>query len=333
MKVAFKNKNQVTLKEMAVSEPNVNQIHISINACGICGTDIHDSDTTEHRFGHEIAGEIMSMGTGVVGLHVGQKVVLDSATPCGRCSMCRNGRQELCTDIQSFYYMDEFGFAEEMNAPALSAIPYEGLEPAVATLQEPLGVAIDLCRLSDISSDSNVLIIGQGPIGLMATSLARMHGARRVYVSDFASKYARKNFAESLDIDGFVDAETTDLKEFFKSKTIDRILVTAPPPIIRTAIDIAIKGAIISYIGIGHGNSTTLTFDANDFHFKKLQLRASFASPAMFGPLALQYLQEGRIPGESLISHRFPLSGINEALSVASNSPDALKVIVTRGND
>jgi threonine dehydrogenase-like Zn-dependent dehydrogenase len=159
-----------------------------------------------------------------------------------------------------------------------------------------------------------------------------MQGARRLYVSDFASKYARKNFAESLDIDGFIDAETIDLKDFCKSRAIDRILVTAPPPIIRTAIDIATKGAIISYIGIGYGSSATLTFDANEFHFKKLQLRASFASPAMFGPLALSYLSEGRIQGEALVSHRFPLIEIEKALSVASHNPDALKVVVTRSN-
>jgi len=332
MEVAFRNKDHVILKEMASTEPKVNQIHLRIDACGICGTDIHDNDTTAHRFGHEIAGEILSIGPGVTDLHIGQKVVLDSATPCGRCFMCKNGRQELCTDIQSFYYMDEFGFAEEMNAPAISAIPYDGLDPAVATLQEPLGVAIDLCRLSDITRDSNVLVIGQGPIGLMATALVRMQGARRLYVSDFASKYARKNFAESLDIDGFIDAETIDLKDFCKSRAIDRILVTAPPPIIRTAIDIATKGAIISYIGIGYGSSATLTFDANEFHFKKLQLRASFASPAMFGPLALSYLSEGRIQGEALVSHRFPLIEIEKALSVASHNPDALKVVVTRSN-
>jgi threonine dehydrogenase-like Zn-dependent dehydrogenase len=142
MEVAFRNKDHVILKEMASTEPKVNQIHLRIDACGICGTDIHDNDTTAHRFGHEIAGEILSIGPGVTDLHIGQKVVLDSATPCGRCFMCKNGRQELCTDIQSFYYMDEFGFAEEMNAPAISAIPYDGLDPAVATLQEPLGVAI-----------------------------------------------------------------------------------------------------------------------------------------------------------------------------------------------
>lgn len=333
MLVAFREKDQVELRHVEVSDPQENQVRITIEACGICGTDIHDNEDKPHKFGHEIAGIITAIGPGVTNVTVGERVVLDSATPCGWCEMCKNGFQELCTDIQSFYYLDQFGLAEEMNAPAISAIPYKGLKPAVASLQEPLGVAIDLCRISDITTGSNVLIIGQGPIGLMASALARMHGARRLFVSDFASKHARKEFAESLDIDRFIDAEQEDLQEVLRAERIDRILVTAPPPAIATAIDIAAKGAIISFIGIGHGAAANLSFDANEFHFKKLQLRASFASPAMFGPLAISYLQEGRVPGERMISHRFPLSQVGEALKVAQSDPDALKVVVGRNLD
>ena len=333
MLVAYRNRDTVALKEVEGIQPQENQVRIRIDACGICGTDIHDDESMPHKFGHEIAGTISALGPGVTNLHLGQQVVLDSATPCGHCAMCKNGKQELCTDIQSFYYLDQFGFAEEMVAPAISVIPYDDMDATVATLQEPLGVAIDLCRLSDITTSSNVLVIGQGPIGLMASALVRMKGARRVYVSDFASKFARKKVAESLSIDRFIDAEHENLQDALHGQHIDRILVTAPPPVIASAIDIAAKGAVISYIGIGHGSAATLSFDANKFHFKKLQLRASFASPAMFGPLALSYLNEGRVPGEQLISHRFPLSEIDTALSVATHDPSALKVVVGRNND
>lgn len=329
MKVAFRKGNQIKFKEMERLEPQENQIRLKVDVCGICGTDIHDSSGEEQKFGHEIAGEIIALGPGVTHLKVGQKIVLDSATPCGRCGNCKNGLQELCTDIQSFYYLDQFGFAEEMNAPAISAIPYTSLEPAVACLQEPLGVAIDLVRLGDITTDSNVLVVGQGPIGLMATAIARMQGAKRVYVTDFASKVTRKKVAESLNIDGFIDAEKEDLSQFFADKPIDRVLVTAPPPALVDAINYSDKGAIISFIGIGHGDSARIEFDANEFHFKKLQLRASFASPAMFGPLALSYLMEGRVPGKELISHTFKLSDLEEAMAVAQGDPLALKVIVS----
>lgn len=328
MKAAFRNRETIELREVEPQKPKANEITLRIEVCGICGTDIHENEVEMHRFGHEIAGEITALGEGVNYLEVGQKIVLDSATPCGRCFNCKNGRQELCTDIQSFYYMDQFGFAQEMNAPAISAIPYEGLTPEVASLQEPLGVALDLCRLSDFSPSSNVLIIGQGPIGLMATKIAKMHGVNSLYVTDFASKSVRKEAALSYGIDGFIDAESKNLISYCSDKNINTILVTAPPPAIGDAIKLAEKGAIISFIGIGHGKAAQLCFDANEFHFKKLQLRASFASPALYGPLALSLLKEGKIDGNSLISHRFPLSDIVKAMDVATHDPKALKVVI-----
>jgi len=88
------------------------------------------------------------------------------------------------------------------------------------------------------------------------------------------------------------------------------------------------RGGIISFIGIRWGQGTWATFDINDFHFRKLQLRASFASPAFFTPLALQYLQDGLVDGPALISHRFPLSRIADAVAAARDRASAIKVVV-----
>jgi len=93
---------------------------------------------------------------------------------------------------------------------------------------------------------------------------------------------------------------------------------------------VAAKGAIISYIGIKFGDGANITFAANDFHFKKLQLRGSFASPALFTPMALNLLQRKLVDGKALITHTFPLAKIKEAMNVAANSKkDVIKVVVT----
>lgn len=330
MKSAFKTKkNGIVIKDFQLAAIKADEIRIKVNACGICGTDLHyeqqgDEDT---QFGHEIAGSILETGSAVSGLKIGDKVVLDSATPCGRCNNCRNKRQDLCTDVKSFFCINSFGFAEEMLAPAICAIPYSGISPEVASLQEPLGVAIDLFKLTDISINSNVLIIGAGPIGLMAATLAKQTGARRVFVSDFKDRSARFSMAQNIGIDAWHDPSDTALAEFDFGCNIDRIMVTAPPVTLPSAFAAAADGAIISFIGIGGKGKEKITFDADVFHFKKLQLRASFASPALYGPLALQYLQEGIIDGESFISARFTLDEIAKAMEAAT-APDALKVVV-----
>lgn len=331
MKAAFKRGSEITLRETTLPPLQPDQIRVRVAACGICGTDLHLNPATadqEAGFGHEIAGTIVEKGCGVLKLEVGQPVVLESATPCGFCEQCKNTRQELCTDIQSFFILGRFGFAEEVIAPAITAIPCADLPPDVACLSEPLGVAIDLVRLADIRPDSNVLLLGPGPIGLMALALVKQMGARRVFLSAFARETARVALARQFGVDEVFDPSQTPLSEVDFGCQIDRVLVTTPPSTLAETFDVACKGAIVSFIGIGYGDSAYCHFDANAFHFKKLQLRASFASPALYTPLALQYLREGVVNGPALISHHFPLAEISQALQVARDPSQAIKVIV-----
>ena len=328
MKAIFKTGKELSVRDIELPALKSGQIRLKVEACGICGTDIHSSTDKEEQFGHEIAGTVLKLGAGVADLKPGQKVVLDSATPCGKCDRCKNAQQELCTNIQSIWFVPSFGFAEEMIAPAICAIPYEGLPPEVACLQEPLGVAIDLVRLADIKTSSNVLILGQGPIGLMATALVRRAGVRRLFATDLASRPRRLELAKQFGADETFDPTHTPISQFDYGCEIDRILVTAPPQTLPETFETASKGGIISYIGIAWGPGAKVTFDADAFHFKKLQLRASFASPALYGPEALRCLREGIVDGQALVSHRFPLSRMQEAMDVARTDPGAVKVVV-----
>ncbi len=186
-----------------------------------------------------------------------------------------------------------------------------------------------MVRLADIRPDSNVLLMGPGPIGLMALALVKKMGARRVFLSAFARSTARIAVAKQFGVDDVFDPNDTPLGKVDFGCQIDRVLVSTPPATLTDAMQAATKGGIISYIGIRWGQDAYCTFEANDFHFKKLQLRASFASPAMFTPLALQYLREGVVDGDALISHKFGLGQIAEAVDIARDSSRSVKVVVT----
>lgn len=327
MKSAFRSGDTIVLNEVPTPSLKPGWVRLRVEACGICGTDIHTTAKEGPVTGHEVAGTVLEVAPGVEGLAPGAKVALDSSTPCGRCAACKNARQELCTRLSSFWGAC-FGFSQEMAAPALCTLPAEGLAPTIACLQEPLGVAIDMVRLAAIEPGMNVLLLGSGPIGLMALPLIRRAGARRVFATGFRRRKARMECALKLGADVFLDPTETALATHAFGCPIDRVIVTSPPPTLNDAFAAAAKGAIISFIGIGHGEEQFCKFDVNAFHFKKLQLRASFASPALYGPMALDLLREKVVDGNALVSHVFPLDRIAEAVRVATTDPGAIKVVV-----
>ena len=332
MKMAFmKSALDIEIRETELRPLENGEIRIRVEACGICGTDVGAARVgvdDYHPFGHEVAGEILELGPGVDWLSVGDRVALESATACGRCANCRNCQQELCTDIISFFALGSLGMAEEMIAPAASAVPFDEITAAEACLSEPLGVAIDMHRLAEITVASHVVVSGPGPIGLLAMRLAEMSGAERIYVCGRSHSKMRLDMARQWGAQEIIEVDRIPLKEYGFEKPPNRFMVTSPPNSIPPLFEIAAKGAIFSYIGIGHDGEGPITFDADDFHFKKLQLRASFASPAMFTPLALHLLKPGQVKGGSLISHRFPLSEIKQAMATAMDTSGSLKVVV-----
>jgi L-iditol 2-dehydrogenase len=303
-----------------------------VEACGICGSDITTAmdGTKEYQsFGHEVAGTVLEIGKAVTNVKVGDKVVLESSSACGRCSNCRNLRQELCTNIQSFWPRPPYGFAEEMIVPSITAVPYDGLSPEEASISEPLGVALDMHRVAEIQVGSHVLVSGLGPIGLMAIRLAKLSGAEKIYACDLSKAKRRLELARAFGADEIIPVDQVSLETYSFPQPPDRLMVSSPPKTLQPMIKIAATKAIISFIGIKYGPAGQVTFDANEIHFKRLQLRGSFASPAMCTPLALHLLKQKMIDGKSLISHTFPLAELPRAMKVAVEDVEhSVKVII-----
>ena len=324
----FRGPEDTILGETRFEGVSASERIVAVEACGICGTDINAilSGAAEYTpLGHEVAGRVIVKD----GTLSEERIVLESSSACGRCHACRDGRPDLCTDVKSFFARPYFGIAERMVAPEISVLAYEGIEPAIATLSEPLGVAIDLCEMAGITPYSAVLVVGLGPIGLMAVRLAKLAGASRIYASTFSKRKRRNQLALDFGADELLYEDEKPLASRTFHSAPDRILITAPPPAIGACVALAAKGAILAYIGVGHGETDRVTFPANEFHVKKLQLRSSYASPALRTPMALELLRTGRVDGAKLISHRFPLSEAARAIRLAClDKNEAIKVVV-----
>ena len=330
--VFFRNARDVVLRSTHLEAISLEETVFKVDACGICGTDISAllRESSEYvQIGHEIAGRVVDHE----GRVTARKAVLESSSACGRCHSCRNGRPDLCTNVKSFFARPYLGMAEYMATPEISVLDYDGMSPEVACLSEPLGVAIDLVETAGIGPRSVVLVTGLGPIGLMAVRLAKLAGAAKIYASTYSQREKRNALALDFGADELLFEDQKPLSERKLDPAPDRILSTVPPSFISACVTPAAQGAIITYIGVGHGETDTVTLPANEFHFKKLQLRSSYASPALRTPIALDLLRTGRIDGEKLISHRFPLSAAAEAIRTACfDKNNAIKVVVLTEN-
>jgi len=320
---------QTRLVDVELPEPASGQVLLSIDACGVCGTDLTAAvkDEKWHPFGHEIAATVQAVGHGVRNVAAGQKVVLESASYCGVCDLCRAGRMDLCNKGANFWSQPALGFSQRMLAPAGACVAYEGLSSEVACLAEPAAVAFDMVKTAGIQLADRVAVIGIGPIGLMAAALAIHGGASEVVAIAHGHSHARIEFARRLG----AKVVTVDHGPLTKQLAgeFEQVLCTAPVGVLPQAMSLLAYGGVLTYVGIGVGEST-ISFDANDFHFRKLQLRASFASPAIYYPQVLRMLRSGVIPGAKLISHRFPLNDIQRAMETCrDDKAGLLKVVVS----
>lgn len=334
--VYVKSPFQFDIREIDMPEPGENQVLIEVKACAVCGTDMHTAATDAddfQSFGHEIAGVVVKNGPGSRRFREGDKVIVESGTFCHVCENCRNGRPDLCTDgISIIDDVEISGYSDYMIVPEQAMVAFEGLDYQEAALAEPLGVAMDLFYTTGIDVNDDVAVVGLGPIGLMAIALAKAAGARNIYAVQHSGRSkARIELAKKLGATDIILTSETDIFKYpFPRGGLNKIMVTAAPAVLPDVMKIAVYGGIIGFLGIDLQNGD-ITFNANEFHFKKLQLRASYAVPALWFPRALELLKTKVVNPKDFITQTFPLEKIEEYfLKQRDDSSDVIKMVMVK---
>jgi L-iditol 2-dehydrogenase len=330
---------EVEVRDLPAPVPGPGEVIVRVTACGICGTDLHflRHNTEWTPLGHEVTGAIAEVGPFVNRWRGGEAVIVENHTGCGVCEQCKNGRALYCQNLTT-YMDDRAGLADYLRVRADMVQAYDAgaLSPQQAALAEPLTVALDLLQRADPELNDEVAVFGHGSIGLMLTRLAKLRGARRVFLtgSSRATAHSRHRLEVGRRMGADVvlaegDDEIAGEIRRALPHGVDRVLVTAPPRTLPLAFEIARFGAIIGLIGIEFGSGGEVTFDANAFHFKKLQLRASHAIPNHYFPMALDLLARGMIDAGLLVSHTFDLDDYAAAFATLTD-PDqpAVKVVM-----
>lgn len=340
MKVLFgKSPFQLQWRDAPVPKPLSGQVLVRVEAGGICGTDLHFLRNNEDwtPLGHEVVGIIEQIGEGVDDSLIGKSVIIENHAACGVCKQCKNGRSLYCENLTT-YMTNQAGFSDYLviRQDMVHVYDKKRIDFIHACLAEPLTVALDVTLRAELELNDEVVVFGPGPIGLMVVRLAKLQGARRVFL--VGSKRSTPRGAYRLELGKQMGAdlilcyeENDVVGEILNAipKGADRVIVTAPPKTITDAIQVSRFGGIVAFNGIEYGEGSQITFDANEFHFKKLQLRASHAIPNHYFPIAIDLLNRHDLPLEALLSHVFPFNEAEKAFQIASSQQEkVLKVVL-----
>jgi threonine 3-dehydrogenase len=205
-----------------VPEPamTINDVRIGIHKTGICGTDLHIADwdpwaqRTIHPpliVGHEFVGEVLEVGSNVNDLVPGDIVSGEGHVVCGRCRHCRAGRWHLCANTVGLGVQREGAFAEQVVLPVTNVWHHwPGIAEEVAAIFDPFGNAVHTALAFPVLGE-DVLVVGAGPIGLMAIGVARHAGARFIVASE--PNETRRQLATTMGATLVVDPRERDLKD------------------------------------------------------------------------------------------------------------------------
>jgi len=320
--------------------PGPEEVLVRVEACGICGSDVHGYDGTSGRrippivMGHEAAGVVAELGSGVSDFKVGDRVTFDSTVYCGACDYCRSGQVNLCDNRQVVGvscgdYRRAGAFAEYVVVPQriLYRLPEELSFPEAAML-EAVSVALHAVAVSEFKGGETVLVIGAGMIGLLTLQAARAGGASRVMVADIDAtrlKMAKEMGAnEVLELSGA--ALVAEVLRLNSGKGVDIALeAVGRNETISAAIDCVRKGGTVTLIG---NISPEVTLPLQKVVTRQIRLQGTAASSGEY-PQAIELMTSGKIRVKPLISAVAPLDeGPRWFERLYAHEPNLMKVVL-----
>ncbi len=345
----YRGVDDVRLETVPVPAIGPGEVLLRIATCGICGTDLKKIHTGSHSapriFGHEMAGTVAAVGEGVTDFAVGDRAMAFHHIPCGTCYYCRKKTFAQCLVYKKVGCTAGFepaggGFAEYVCVMewivrgGLIKIP-PGVPFEQAAWIEPVNTTLKAIRILNLAADETVLVIGQGPIGILLASLATRSGAKVLTSDLYAERHAiahefgleRPIYAGSEDVVARVRAES-------EGRGADAVLLAVGGnALIRAAIDSARPGGrVMLFAQTQHGETPV---DPAAVCVDEKTLMGSYSASVEVQDEGVRLVLDGYGQGYDLtrlISHRFPLSEAAEAIAYASEPhSDSMKVMIEPG--
>jgi 2-desacetyl-2-hydroxyethyl bacteriochlorophyllide A dehydrogenase len=317
---------QAEIQERPIPPVGPRDAVVKVKICGICGSDVHGWASGGEVYplgtlmGHEATGTVVEAGAEVKTLKVGDNVAINGFTPCGECVACRRGLSNACVNnldrtIGNSDKLDG-AFADYIWLPEAD-ITADKMPDNVSfeegALTEPLATAVHAIRLSDFQVGDTAVVVGAGPIGLLAIQALRIGGAGKIIVSQRPG--ARRDLAIELGADDAVNPrdENLPVREQIQGITdggADVVLECAGVPVsFQQSIDMARPGGQVILVGVNERETPVLPMV---LILGEIQLKGSLAWTHHDFKIAVEMIASGKIKTGPLLSDTIPLSDIQE---------------------
>lgn len=341
----YRGRDYVVVETVPIPQIGEGEVLFRVAACGICGTDIkkihYGFVPPPQILGHELAGTVVSVGSGVAKFKPGDRVVGFHHIPCSKCFYCEKKLFSQCstfkrTGLTAGFDPNGGGFAEYVRAMpwiverGMIPVP-DGVSFEEATFVEPVNTCLRAVRKARVAAGEKVLVVGQGPIGMLLMLLAKYEGAN-VYTSDPMPnrRAASKRFGA---IECF-DPGAADLRDEMLRRTENRgadvILLAAPhPSLVEDALSILRPGGRL--LLFAHNDPVLrLEFAASAVGIEEKEILGAYSASVDDQAESAAIVFGRQLPLRELISHRFPLERIGEAIALAARpTENTLKVVIT----
>lgn len=311
------------------------EVLLKVAACGLCGSELETFKNHSPRrqppliMGHEFCGTITELGPGVNGMAVGQRVVSNSLVPCDACPRCQRGDTHLCAQRQIFGMHRPGAFCEYVNVPAVCLLPWpDKLSAEAACLAEPLANGVHMVNLTRARQPRQVLVLGAGPIGLMAQQAFQALLHCQTLVADLLPQ--RRAVAGRLGAQRVIDPRAQDVAgcamEFTRGQGVDLVIDAVGSQLTKTASLHAVRpGGAVVWIGL---HEDKLAFDSYDVTLREKTIIGTYAAKLAELSEALGLMAGGQVDVASWVEV-FPLERGVEAFGrmLAAGAGDIKGVI------
>jgi L-iditol 2-dehydrogenase len=343
----YRGVNDVRLETVPVPSIGPGEMLVRVHSCGVCGTDLKKISTGSHSaprvFGHETSGVVAAVAEGVQNYHPGDRVMVFHHIPCRQCFYCQNKTFAQCSTYKKVGCTAGFepsggGFAEYVRVMDWivehGAVPIpDGVSFEQACFVEPVNTCMKGIEALHLRRGETVLAIGQGPIGILLSVLAKGTGVTLITTDLYPE---RLRIGSSFGFDLTIDASRTNVVERVRELTQGRgadavILAVGGNSLIRTAMDAARPGGrVLLFAQTQHGEAL---IDPAAICVDEKTLVGSYSASVDLQEASVRFVMNREMDLERLVSHRFPLPQSPEALDLAAHpQPSSMKIMIQPGS-